>query len=426
MTNPHGMQTTCSLRSSSAMLFAVLLSTSAGAADWPAWRGVDGLGVSDEKNLPREWSESSNIAWKTALPGKGTSSPVVVGDRVYLTTQLESTALHVLCLDAKSGDMIWNREIARGTGAAHDLHNMSTPSVVADGEHVWAYFGTGDVACLNREGGVQWQRNLQKDYGKFGIQWGVGTSPIAIADRLVIAVMHQGDSYVVGLDPKSGETAWKVDREYGADDESQDSYSSPIICRSGSNAQLVIAGENHVDGYDPADGRRLWMQGGLDVEHPYGRTISGPTYADGKVIAVISGFQNRGKLLAINLPQSPDTKPTNAWEVKRYSPDCPTPVVCNGMVFVIRDDGIASSIDLETGEPYWQERLFSANVKVSPIAADGHVYFMNGLGECAVVPASKEFNVVHRNKLDGETVSTPAISGGAFFARVGNSLYCIR
>ena len=198
-----------------------------------------------------------------------------------------------------------------------------------------------------------------------------------------------------------------------------------MICREGGKAQVVIAGENHVDAYDPATGKRLWSQGGLDVDHPYGRTISGPTYGGGKIMAVVSGFQNKGKLLAIDVPDS-GGNPANAWEVNRYSPDCPTPIVYDGLVFMIRDDGIASCIDLETGEPYWQERVVAGNVKVSPIAADGHIYFMNGVGECALVPASKEFSVAHRNKLDGETVSTPAISNGAIYARFGSTLFCIR
>ena len=396
------------------------------ASDWPNWRGLDGLGVSTETNLPRTWSETENVAWKTALPGKGASSPVVVDHRIYLTTQLDSTALHILCLDAKSGKQVWNREVAKGDGPSHDLHNMATPSVVVDEGKVWAYFGTGDVVCLDLDGDVQWRRNLQADYGKYAIQWGVGTSPVKVDDRIVIAVMHQGDSYVVGLDAATGETKWKVDREYGADDESRDSYSTPLICRMETATQLVMAGENHLDAYDAATGERLWSQGGLEVDTPYGRTIAGPTFAHGKVILPLSGFQNKGRMIAFDLPQGKGGKPSIAWEVKRYSPDCPSPVVYRDLVFYVRDDGIASCVDLQTGKPYWQERVFSANCKVSPVAADGHIYFFNGQGDCAVVTATKEFKVVATNKLDGETVSSPAISGGRLFARIGEFLYCIR
>ena len=174
------------------------------AADWPCWRGPDGLGVSAEKNLPVQWSKDKNIAWKLALPGKGASSPIIVGDRVYVTAQTSDDGLHVLAIDHKRGELVWDREIGRGKLKAHNLHNMATPSAVSDGKLVWALFGTGDLACLDRVGNIVWQRNLVKEYGVIKTNHGYGTSPMLLDGKIYVACMHQGPSYFVAMDAKTG------------------------------------------------------------------------------------------------------------------------------------------------------------------------------------------------------------------------------
>jgi outer membrane protein assembly factor BamB len=406
--------------------FAILSlpSSTLHAADWPCWRGPDGLGVSVEQNLPSEWSQTKNLAWKTEIPGRGASSPVVVGDRVYVTSQTPDTGLHVIAVDRRQGGIVWDREIAQGRLPANNLHNMATPTAVSDGARVWAMFGTGELACLDSAGKILWQRNLVKDYGPFKTNHGYGSSPMLDSGTLYIACMHQGPSYLLALDATTGRDAWKKDRTFDVKEEAQDSYSSPIFVRLDGRMEVVLAGAESVNGYDPKSGVQHWICNGMKVPHPYGRTISGPTAGEGMLVAVASGFQNRGFTFGLKAGGSGDISGSHRlWTCTKFSADCPTPVIYRGMVFFIRDDGIASCLDLKTGQPHWQERLFTANVKVSPVAGDGKIYFLNGQGNCSVVKASPKLEVIATNELKETTLSTPAISGGALFVRTEERLY---
>jgi len=406
----------------------LLVTSTSSAADWPCWRGVDGLGVSSETGLPVQWGQGTNIAWKIPIPGKGASSPIVVGNRVYITTQTSDTGLHVLAIDPRGGAILWDREIGRGKLSANNLHNMATPTPVSDGKNIWAMFGTGDLAALDLEGKIIWQRNLVTEYGKYKYNHGYGSSPMLLEDRLFVACMHQGPSYLMAVDAKTGKNLWKIDRNLEPKDESQDSYSSPIFYRErGSTPQLILAGAEAITGYDPASGEELWISNGYKVPHPYGRTIAGPTAGEGIVVNVASGFQNRGYTVGLKASGKGKLADTDRlWTSSKFSADCPTPVIYQGMLFSIRDDGMASCLDLKTGEAYWQERLFSENVKVSPIAADGKIYFTSGQANCVVVKAARTLEVLSTNKLSENTLSTPAISGGSVFIRTDGTLYCIR
>jgi outer membrane protein assembly factor BamB len=396
------------------------------AADWPCWRGPAGLGVSAERNLPLEWRKDKNIAWKLALPGKGASSPIVVGDRVYLTTQSQDTGLHLLAVDGKSGEVVWDREIARGKLRANNLHNMATPTAVAEGQWIWVLFGTGDLACVDRAGQVSWQRNLVKDYGEYKILHGYGSSPMLHDGKLFIPCMHQGPSYLLAVDAKTGTTIWKKERKLGPKDEAQDSYSSPLFLRADGRTQVVLAGAEGVNAYDPGSGEQIWICDGLKVPHPFGRTIAGLAAGEGVVVTVASGFQNRGYTLALKTGGKGNITDTHKlWTCNKFSSDCPTPVVYEGKLYFIRDDGMASCLDLKTGEAHWQERLFNANVKVSPVAGDGKIYFVSGQGNCTVVKAGPSFEVLARNDLAEGTLSTPALSQGRLFFRTEAHLYCV-
>ena len=403
----------------------LLAAPSLQAADWPCWRGPDGLGVSNEKNLPIRWSTES-LAWKIALPGKGASSPIVVGDRIYVTSQTDDSGLHVLAIDRRDGRLIWDREIGRGRLPSNNLHNMATPSPVSDGDRVWVMFGTGDLACLDREGKVLWQRNLVKEYGEYKTNHGYGSSPMLLDGKLFIACMHQGPSYLLALEGRTGKNIWKKDRNLEPTDEAQDSYSSPIFLRGERKPQVVLAGAESVNAYDPQTGEEVWIYRGMKVPHHAGRTISGPAAGDGLILAVASGFQNRGYTVAVKSGGKGDVSATHKlWTQTQYSPDCPTPVIYEGNVFSVRDDGMASCLDLKTGEPHWQERLFKENVKVSPIAGDGKVYFTSGQGNCVVVKAAPTLEILATNELRAATLSTPAISQGSLFFRAQDHLYAV-
>lgn len=417
------------MRSKLSLILALsFFATSLHAAvwDWPCWRGPDGLGVSQEKGVPVAWSKEKSIAWKRVIPGKGASSPIVLADRVYLTSQTEDDGLHVYAIDRNTGTLVWDREITKGKLPANKLHNMATPTPVSDGRNIWALFGTGDLACLDGDGQVIWQRNLVQEYGEYHTNHGMGTSPMLLQNRLYIACMHQGPSYLLAVDAKTGKNLWKKDRNLPPKDESQDSYSSPIFVRAKGSTQVVLAGSEHVNAYDSETGEQVWIRSGFKVPHPYGRTISGPTAGQGIILAVASGFQNRGYAVALNTTSKGELGENDRlWTCNKFTPDCPTPVIYQNAVFMIRDDGMASCLNIKTGEAHWQERLFTANVKVSPIAADGKVYFTSGQGDCVVVKASPRFEILSKNELNENTLSTPAISHGRLFLRTDAGLYCV-
>jgi outer membrane protein assembly factor BamB len=372
------------------------------------------------------WSKDENLAWATPIGGSGASSPIVVGRRVYVTSQTDDDGLHVIALHRKTGKILWDRNIGSGRLSANKLHNMATPTPVSDGRYVWALFGTGDLVCLDRSGEVRWQRNLVKEYGPIRTSHGYGTSPMLLDQRLFVAFMHQGPSYVLAVNAKTGENIWKKDRNLGPETEARDSYSSAILLRGKRRAQVVFAGSESVNAYEPKTGEQLWIRGGMKVPHQFGRTIAGPTAGDGVLVAVASGFQNRGYTVGLDLhQQNPGNSTNRLWTLEKFSPDCPTPIIYRNKLYCIRDDGIASCVDVKTGEPHWQERVFSANVKVSPVAGDGKVYFMSNKGNCAVVIADPTFKVLARNQLNDATLSSPAISGGQLFVRTQTKVYCI-
>lgn len=394
---------------------------------WSAFRGSHGTAVSSEKGFPLTWSPEENIAWKSELPGKGTSSPVVYGDLIFVTTQLENEDLVVLAFDLKTGHEIWKTRIGNGRLPTHDFHNMATPTPVTDGMHVWVFFGTGDLVCLTKAGKEVWRRNLRTDYADYNTNHGMGNSPLLHNGRLYIACMHQGPSYLVAIDATNGKTLWKQDRDLNAREEGNDSYSTPILVQVKGKDQIVLSGAEYLNAYDPSSGKEIWRTGGLQVPHPYGRTIAGPTAGEGKVITVASGFRNQGFIVGVTPVDNGDAVPiSHDWKQKRYAPDCPTPLIYDGNIYTIRDDGMASCIDIKTGKAHWQERMFKENVKVSPVAANGYIYFTTGRANTKVIKASEKFEVVATNELNEETLATPALSSASIIIRTFESLYCIQ
>lgn len=396
------------------------------AADWPGWRGPQAHGVSIEQKLPVNWGPHSNICWQADVPGKGASSPIVFGRRLYLTTQLADTSLHVLAYDPLEGNLLWDKKVGAGTAKTHEFINMATSTAAADEQHVWALFGTGLLVCLDKDGNLTWERPLDRVHGPFNTLWGMGTSPILHDGKLYLAIMQQGPSYVLAINAANGMDLWKTMRELGATHENRDSYSSPTLATVDDRTQVIVSGGDHLDAYDPDSGERIWVSGGLEVPHPYGRTIASPTAAGDFVLTAASGYQNQGRLLAMRARgKGTNTLEERLWINSRYSPDCPSPLIYFGLAFTLRDDGIAQCMDLRTGEACWQERLFAENSKISPVAGDGRVYFLSGRGNCVVVAAAKKFEVVARNHLDEDTLSALAVADGRLFIRTAHRLYAI-
>lgn len=401
------------------------------ADDWPCWRGPDTLGVSVEKDLPVQWSANSDgeregIAFAVDLIPWGNSSPVIVGDRVYLTSQDKDDVLWVAALRTEDASGVWKRKVGKGALRSHELHNMASPSVVAEKDRIWALFGTGDLVALDRDGEVRWQRNLAKEHGEYKILWGMASSPLVIGDRLYVVCTHSGPSYVLAIDKETGKDAWKRERELPCVGEATDSYSTPAIARYDGRTMLVVAGADHVNAYDPRTGDQIWISDGLKIAHDYGRSIASPTYGDGVVIAASSNYGRLGRVIAVPAGGRGDISGERKWTFEKASPDCPTPLVHDGLVYMVRDDGVASCVDLATGGTRWQKRLLRSDVKASPIAGDGKVYFFGVRGEAVVVKAGPEGEELARNQIPAEAlIATPALSGGRLWVRTREKLWVI-
>ncbi len=424
----------------SLLVLAVILCTAfAGktlfADTWPGWRGATGAGVSAETGLPVEWSATKNIRWQTDVPGRSNSSPAVTSDRVYVTAQTSDKNLWVLAIDKANGQILWKAPVGSGSLAAQGpaslfihRHNAATPSPAADEEHVWAYFGSGQLVCLDRDGELKWKRNLVDDYGAYVIRFGVASSPRLWGDLLYIACMTKGPSYVVAFNKENGEPVWKTDRKIPTKDDGPDGYSSPVILQTKDRTELLISGRDHVNAYDPATGKQLWISGGLEVDSPFNRTVCSPAVSD-DVIVVCSPNPpgtTTDKAIALKTGGNGDiTTSHRLWEYRPYNPDCSTPVCYQGNVYMVRDDGIASCLDLSTGKQHWRQRLTVGTYRVSVVAGDGKVYFVERQGVCTVVEAGTDGKILAENKLPGLFYATPAISDGSVFLHAYGKLFAV-
>ncbi len=412
---------------------AVALAPRAGAGDapgrWPQWRGPALDGTSPETGLPLRWGPQENVAWKLLLPAKSGSSPVVWGERIFLLVSLDperDDAIELWCVGRDDGAVRWKRKVAAGNEPSRK-HDLTSPSPVTDGAHVWAMTGTGVLRAFTVEGEPRWERDLQEDYGRFGLQWGYASSPLLDGDTLYVQVLHgmktDDPSYVLALDAKTGETRWRVERPTQAQRESPDAYSTPILYEHDGRRELVVSGGDAVTGHDPATGKELWRATVLNPENdPMHRIVTTPLYAAGLVVA--SG--KRKPLVALRPGGDGDvTRSAVAWTHDR-STDVPTPVSDGERLYVVTDRGIATAYDLDTGKVLWgPERLETGNHSASPVLADGRVYAVSEEGQTAVFAAAPEFRVLARNALDGFTLGTPAIAGGRIYLRTSEALYAI-
>ncbi|MCA9039085.1 MAG: PQQ-like beta-propeller repeat protein [Planctomycetaceae bacterium] len=424
-------------------LLILLLLTSAHlpaahAENWPQWRGPSGNSHSSETNLPTKWSESENVTAKIGLPLSGSSTPAIWNNSIFLTVEDEGR-LQLLKIDRTTNEIAWKKQVGEGTanrktegGSSrapkyHNLHNMASPSPVTDGEIVIVHFGNGDIACYNFEGDQLWKKNLAQQYGGYSIWWGHANSPIIYRDLVISACMQdsladlQDDpvrSYVVAYDRLTGSEVWFTPRMTEATSEECDAYTTPVIRNTPDGTELVIMGGNQLDAYDPETGKQLWKVTGLVG----GRTITGPTVAEGFVYSTVG---MRGDLNAVRTEKGTNEIDANiVWTYDNNTPDTCCSVVVDNMLFMVSDNGIASCLNSQSGELHWRHRL-GGDFKSSPLYADGHIYFLNKSGVCTVVEAAPEYREISENKLDDEFLASPAVSDGQIFLRGKQTLYVI-
>ncbi|MBI1787721.1 MAG: PQQ-like beta-propeller repeat protein [Acidobacteria bacterium] len=402
-----------------------LVALSAAANDWPQWRGPDLNGISRETGLPLRWSPEENIAWKLAMPSFSGSTPAIWGERIFVNV-VEGDDLYIWCVDRARGALVWKRRMGGGNQIMRK-QNMSSPSPVTDGKHVWMMTGTGILKGFDFDGNELWARDIQKDYGRFGLNHGYGSSPLLWEDGIYVQVLHgmktTDPSYVLRIDKMTGKTVWRVERPHKAIHESPDSYCTPALLRYRGKTEIVINGADTVTGHDPATGRELWRGNGFNPDNnPANRIIASPVAYDGVVYAPtrirpLQAFRAGGR--------GDITQSHHVFSFQN-GPDVPTPVIDGKYFYSIGDKGIAWCLDARTGkEIYGGKRIRNGTYSSSPILADGRIYITSEDGVTTVLKAGPEFEILAENNLNDYCLSTTAISGGQIFLRTTKHLWCI-
>jgi outer membrane protein assembly factor BamB len=395
------------------------------AENWPQWRGPLLNGLSAETNLPVRWSKTENIAWKLPLPEWSGSTPIVWGDRIFLNVA-EGRNLSLWSIDRARGAVLWKRPLGGGN-TRMQKQNMSSPSPVTDGRHVWAMTGTGVIKAFDFEGTELWARDIQKDYGQFGLQWGYGSSPLLFEDSLYVQVLHgmntDDPSYVLRISKANGRTIWRVERPTPARRESPDAYTTPALLRYGTNVEIVITGGDVVTGHDTNNGRELWRANGLNPGNDGSQRIVASPVVHGEMIFAPS---RERPLLAIKPGGRGDVSTSHVLWSFMNGPDVPTPVTDGRYLYLINDRGIMWCLDAKTGQQiYGRQRVRPATYSGSPVLADGKIYVTDEDGVTSVVQAGPTFALLAENDLGEYTLSSPAVSEGQIFIRTDSFLYAI-
>lgn len=428
-------------------IFALLLlgTITSLAANWPQWRGPEFNGFSPETGLPETWSDSEGVKWSLPLPGMSGATPAVWGDSVFVSSPDANKNLLLLCVNRKDGKVRWQKQIATGN-VEKGRGNMASPSPITDGKRVYVLYGTGDIAAVDFEGQILWQRNLGTDYGRFAIMWIYGSSPLLYDGRLYVQVLQRSpapgdypglagaggerESYLLALNPEDGKTLWKKQRPSDARLESMESYATPVPhVGADGKAQLLVVGGDCISGHNPADGTELWRGYGINPKRgEWMRVVPSPVSAAGLAIAC---GPKKERMLAFRTDLKGDvTEKGLAWAFdEKKTPDVCTPAVANGRLYALDGDSqTLTCLDPKTGAKIWQGNLGDRTViRSSPTVADGKIYIVNEKGTVFVCSAGDEFKVISKIPLGGPegTRATIAVSEGNLFIRTTDRLVCV-
>jgi outer membrane protein assembly factor BamB len=420
-----------------AVFAAMLANAAAGAeANWPQFRGPRGDGTSLATHVPVTWSETNNLAWKVSVPGRGRSSPVVLGDRIWLPLAVEQgihrtriggddmqtaehVSLEVVCLDRVNGKLLWRTPLfdVNNPDPVHWLNSWATPTPVVEPGRLYSDFGTFGTACLDAKSGkIVWKTRLPLDH-----QVGPGSSPVLYKNLLVLVRDGRDAQYVAALDKQTGNQVWRTERPpiEVSSGNLKKSFVTPLLVNAAGRTQLISPGAHWVVSYDPATGKEIWR-----ARHGNGFSIgSGPVFGDGLVF--FSTGCMKPELRTFRADGAGDVTATHAaWKSTRQVPVMSSPVLSGDELFWISDDGMASCGDARNGEAHWQERLGGQHL-ASPLLAEGRVYFFSKDGKATVVKAGKQFEKLAENQLEGQVTATPAIVDRTIFLRTDSHLYRI-
>jgi len=404
---------------------------SAAGANWPNWRGPNGNGISPEKNLPTQWSETKNVRWRVALPDRGNSSPIVWGDRVFLTQAIEKEGRRsLMCFDRNDGKLLWQPGVTYTEKEdTHPTNPYCSASPVTDGERVVAAFGSAGLYCYDFQGKELWHRDL----GKQSHQWGNASSPI-LHDDLCILYHGPGEqSFLIAVNKRTGKTVWQVDIPQVKPTQRKDnfagqepgvigSWSTPMVIKVKGRDTLVLSLPEQLRAFDPATGKDFWAVSGLNP-----LIYTSPVWGEG-LLVVMGGFF--GTTLAVRPDGKVDAaKPEIVWPIDRAKKNrIGSGIITGGHLYVLNSDGIAECIELAGGKTVWEERLKGTGAKSeswsSAVLAGDKLYFVNQSGETHVVRASPQFELIASNSVGELSNSTLALSNGDIVLRTHKSLWC--
>ncbi len=426
-------------------VFALLVCPAAftQAGDWQQWRGPHHNGSSDETGLPTKWSKTENIAWSATLPGPSAATPIVSGDRVFISsTAPDSDTLVALCLSRENGKVLWSRDVGKGIGKDPRSY-FSAPSPVTDGKLVFFFYGNGEMVALDIEGEKQWSKN----FGPFAFLWTFSTTPLLYDGKLYLQVLQRdtavkgsgeratgNESYLLAIDPKSGETLWRAERKNEAVAESREAFSSPVPYEFDGKTQILVVGGDALSGHDPKTGKELWRWGTWNPDRiGHWRLVPSPVAGGGVILACAP---KKNPIYAIKAGgMGPLDDSSIAWTSKdsrTLTSDVPTPAFYDGNFFVLsKSQRAVSRVEPQTGKIKWSTTLESrAQLEASPLAADGKIYTLDFDGTVNVLNA-KSGEIINTIEMGDEprtkdiVRSSIVAAHGQLYIRTNQKLYCV-
>jgi outer membrane protein assembly factor BamB len=402
------------------LLIALCVSVSLGATrEWPQWRGPTASGVADAGNLPTEWSQTRNIRWSAKLPGWGTSSPVIYGNRLFVTSQVDEggrTSLLTLCFDRETGKELWRHDFGFGVKQrTHEKSNLAvnTPAVTSDALYV--AFGNADIARYSHDGKLIWVTRYMERFGDPKMAWGYGVSPVILEDSVLLPWdHHKGPCYLIGLDKQTGAVVWKKERPIGT------AHATPLVVQHHGQSDILVSGKNRLTAFDARTRTELWKYG--EGEGPFnGEIIVSPVYGDG---VVFTQLWRQSPIHAVRVVGN-GKPPEPLWVSERPGPQEASPLYYRGLLYSLMDNGILVCLDSKTGKEVYRKRLGAAS-NSSPIASGGRIYVSDTEGTTFVIKAGREFELLSTNSLGERITASPAVVGDALYHRTDSHVYCIQ